>query len=403
MRPFFSLLSEHFSNIREMLSGEAVKGEDEYASAQLKHYLLMRNSRRNAVISVLQFLFGAVSFIVSISGTVNSGSAGFLFLTGTVFFFGTGILFFSFYYQALNRRQHDFKRLNVYFYLYWALFICGSLILFTAEYQAYRTAYSLCALSVVVLTVPILRIFDGIIAAIIIAVPAVVYGALENLGFVFYSVLLLGTSAFVWICAERYSCYAGMWLSERQLDQSAQRCLQISHTDSLTGMLNKAGLTAKFYERYQNGTELQKIAVLLIDIDNFRQYNHRYGYDKSDRCLYNICNCIRIFAKPVTDLVSRFGGDDFVLVLENMPELEVLRFAEQIRRGVERMALPLGENGIVTISIGISEIVELKSNHTYSELLNEADIQLMVAKKGGKNCVGYRGRAFLADDRRMTR
>lgn len=406
MRLLLSLFSEHYGHIREMLSGNALnelKNEDEYSAVQLKNHLLLRNSRRVFVFTVFQLFLGIVCLLIGLFGMGETSFGSVLFSVGSALMIGLSVLFFCLYEREERRSRRNYRRLQTYFYLYWSVFISCGLLLSVGEYRAVHTVYSFCFMLMVTLLLPILPLLDSLIMAALLAVPAVLYGISEKFGIVFYLLVLLGAFAFLWILAEKYHCYAGMWLSERQLEQAAQRCLQISRTDSLTGMLNKAGLTAKFYERYGNGAQEHRISVLLIDIDHFRLYNHQFGYDKSDRCLYEICNCIRIFARPVTDMVSRFGGDDFVLILEDMSELEVMRFAEQIRQGVERMALPLGENGLVTISIGISEIVALKGRETYSVLLNEADLQLMIAKKSGKNCIGYHGRAFISEDRRMTR
>lgn len=406
MRLLLSFFSEHYDHIREMLSGNALnelKNEDEYSAVQLKNHLLLRNSRRVFAFTVFQLFLGIAGLLTGLfgMGAVSFGSV--LFSVGSALMIGLSILFFLIYEREQRRSHRNYRRLQTCFYLYWSFFISFGLILSVGEYRAVHTVYSFYLILTVALILPILSFFDSLIIAVLFAVPAAVYGISEKVGIVFYILVLLGALVFLWIFAEKYHCYAGMWLSERQLEQAAQRCLQISRTDSLTGMLNKAGLTAKFYERYGNGVQEHRISVLLIDVDHFRLYNHQFGYDKSDRCLYEICNCIRIFARPVTDMVSRFGGDDFVLVLEDMSEPEVVRFAEQIRQGVERMSLPLGENGLVTISIGISQIVALKGRETYSVLLNEADSQLMIAKKSGKNCIGYRGRAFISEDRRMTR
>lgn len=404
MRLLLSVFSEHFSNIREMLSGNAfheIKTEDEYSEIQLKHYLLTRSGKRIFAFAPFQLLAGVICLLIGLFGMGETSFGSVLFSVGSGLLILPSVLFFLFYEQAQKRR--DFRKLQTCVYLYWASFLCGGLILSVGEYRAVHSVYSFFLILAIVLVLSILTSVDSLLMAMIFAIPAVLYGIAEKSGVIFYFTVLLGVIVFLWIFAEKYHCYTGMWLSEKQLEQAAQRCLQISRTDSLTGMLNKAGLTAKFYERYADFSVKHTIAVLLIDVDHFRLYNHQYGYDRSDRCLYEICNCIRIFARPVTDMVSRFGGDDFVLILEDLSETETVRFAEQIRQGVERMALPLGENGIVTISIGISPIVDLKGKETYSELLNEADIQLMIAKQNGKNCIGYRGRAFISEERRMTR
>lgn len=404
MRLLLSVFSEHIFNIREMLSGNAfheIKTEDEYSEAQLKHSLLTRSGKRIFAFTPVQSLFGVVCLLIGLFGMGEVSFGSVLFTVGAGLLIVPSVLYFIFYEQEKKRR--DLRRLRTYSYLYRVSFLFCGLILSVGEYYAVHTVYSYFLILMTVLILSILSIFDSFLTAMIFAIPAVIYGIAEKLGGVFYVSVLLGVIVFLWIFAEKYHCYAGMWLCEKQIEQAARRSLRSSRTDSLTGMLNKAGLTARFNERYADPSEKHTISVLLIDVDHFRLCNHQYGYDRSDRCLYEICNCIRIFARPVTDMMSRFSGDDFVLILEDLSETETVRFAEQLRQSVERMAIPLGENGILTISIGISPIAELKGKETYFELLNEADIQLMIAKQNGKNCIGYRGRAFISEERRMTR
>lgn len=404
MRLLLTIFSEHWLNIKNLLFGNAfhkMHTEGESSGIQLRRYLLARSERRIYAFTPVQLFLGVICLLIGLFGMVPISFGSILFIVGAVLLILPTVPFF-FLYERMQKRR-DSRKLQRYTYLYWSSFLCAGLVLSVGEYRAVHSVYSFFLLLLIVLILPILSPFDSLLTSMIFMVPAVLYGISEKLGLFFYIVLLFGVFVFLWIFAEKYHCYSGMWQNEKQLEQAEQKCLRISQTDSLTGLLNKAGLTAKFYERYADFSEKHTIAVLLIDVDYFRLYNHQYGYDRSDGCLHEICNCIRIFARPVTDMVSRFGGDDFVLILEDLSETETVRFAEQLRQGVERMALPLGENGIVTISIGISPIVELKGKETYSELLNEADTQLMIAKRNGKNCIGYRGRAFLNEDRRMTR
>ena len=62
------------------------------------------------------------------------------------------------------------------------------------------------------------------------------------------------------------------------------------------------------------------------------------------------------------------------------------------------MAQPFGDS-IVTVSIGVSGVAQLKNKETYSELLNEADDQLIIAKNSGRNCIGFKGRPFIHENR----
>lgn len=403
MRRWLSAVAEHFKNIKNILAQNAVKellADDDCAERLLDSYILKKNSRRAYTFTAIQLLIGIFGFVFGFlfAGKLDSGL---IFSTiGSLIHIACAVVFFSAYNHELSQRQHDEERLKVMLRMYWSMFIFSGIMNAIGEYQTSHTIYGFLIYLILVQFVPIFHIVGAAVSGAVFLIPAVIFGVLEHCSFIYYALLLIVAAFWIWGFALKYNCYAGMWINRRRLETAEERCLRISHTDSLTGMLNKAGLSEKFRERYSSANENHKIAVILIDVDNFRRYNHGFGYDKSDECLYTICNCIRIMAKPVTDIVSRFGGDDFVLIIEDKTELEVLSFAEQLRESVETMALPAGEGKIVTISIGISEIRVLDGKSTYSELLNEADIQLMIAKRNGKNCIGYRGRPFIHDLRK---
>lgn len=403
MHSMMLFIKETLMNIKNILVENEIRSlklSDEYAFRQLGEYMLLKNSKKCFVFSVIQFIIGILFFVFSISEEKAEAQGSFLKIIGSVTLIAVSVLFFLYYKSELSRHKHDFSRLRIIFYLFWNLFTVGSFFISAGYYHAEKSVFIFVIFAVIMLSVPVFRVYESLVSAAVYIVPCIYYGVLEKCGVSFYISVACASAAFFWINAVKSDFYIKNWINRKKLRDVSERCSSILQTDNLTGMLNRAGLVAKFRERYENRTESHKIAVIMADIDNFRLYNHKYGFDRSDGCLYNICNCIRIISKPVTDIVSRFGGDDFILVLEDMDELEVVKFAEQIRAAVETMALPFGENGIVTISIGISGITELENEDTYSRLLNEADLQLMIAKNSGKNCIGYRNRAFIQENRR---
>lgn len=406
MRRWLSAIAEHFENIKNILAQNAVKellADDDCAERLLDSYILKKNSRRVYTFTAVQLFIGIFGFVF---GFLFAGKpdSGLIFSTvGSLINIACAVVFFSAYSHELSQRQQDEERMKAMFRMYWGAFIFGGVTNTVGEYQTSHTIYWFLIYLILVQFVPIFHITGAAVSGAVLLIPAILFGILERCGFIYYVLLLLSAAFWIWGFALKYNCYAGMWINRRRIETVEERCLRISHTDSLTGMLNKAGLSEKFRERYSSAEENHKVAVILIDVDNFRRYNHNFGYDKSDECLYTICNCIRIMAKPVTDIVSRFGGDDFVLIIEDKTDVEVLSFAEQLRESVETMALPAGEGRIVTISIGISEIRVLDGKSTYSELLNEADLQLIIAKNNGKNCIGFRGRPFIHELRREVR
>ncbi len=201
--------------------------------------------------------------------------------------------------------------------------------------------------------------------------------------------------AYLIISSLVYSSFCCLFISDRQLNTANERCRQINEKDASTGLLNKKGLINRLNEIMNRGAE-KNIAAVFFDIDDFRRYNHIYTDTESDECLYNVCNCVRIVAKSKTDIISRYGGDEFVIIVQNTTEYELIYFAEQIRKSVERMALPFEDGKIVTVSIGVSSIVEGELDD-YSVMLKEAEDSLVLAKNGGRNCVGYMGNVFRAN------
>ncbi|MBP5604392.1 MAG: GGDEF domain-containing protein, partial [Ruminiclostridium sp.] len=283
--------------------------------------------------------------------------------------------------------------------IYWCLFSVGVLIVTVSEHLSGKFPYSFLFFLAAVVSVPVVKFRESLIFAAAILVFPVIYGVATEKEPIYYIAVIAVTAAYIWIAAIVRCCYANIRISEHRLEMTEERCTQISRKDTLTGLLNKAGMSAKFEELTK--TPDTSISVILIDVDNFRAYNHMYGYAASDGCLYRICNCIKIIAKPYTEFISRFGGDDFVLVLENMNVVDSVKIAEQLRESIETMAQPFG-NGIVTVSIGVSGPAKLENADTYSVLLNEADDQLIVAKRSGKNCIGFRGKPFIHESRRPS-
>lgn len=398
MKKIISFISEAFTNIKNLLIreylGEA-ETEDAYSFRLLLNHLCLKNSQRVLVFAVISAIAGIICLFTS---PAASQAAAFRIL-GAFILIASAAVCFWLIFREVNKRSPDYKLLKIYNYIFWISYIVGGIVIALSQYLSGKTDFFFVIFALGLAVIPIADFIESIVIGAAAAIPLFIYGIIGNNDFFYWLYYLIGVAAVLWISALNCNYASNNWLNSRRLETAEERCSQVLQKDALTGLLNKAGLSAKFMERYGSGIGAHKIAVILIDIDNFRGYNHMYGYDKSDSCLYSICNCIKIMAKPYTDVISRFGGDDFVLVLEDMDRLEIVKLAEQLREAVETMAMPYGK-GIVTISIGISGIRELDGKNTYSDLLNEADDQLVIAKKCGKNCIGYMNRPFVHEGRK---
>ena len=166
----------------------------------------------------------------------------------------------------------------------------------------------------------------------------------------------------------------------------AEEAVQASAVDPLTGLSTLRVLR----DRLGNEIERSKrswegFAVLFIDLDRFKQVNDRYGYEAGNEVLRAVAGEIRS-AVRVSDLASRYGGDEFVVILNRTDLAGASRVAEAIRAGIEGMGRRLGyEVGLVTASIGVAEYDARRP--PLEDLLIVADRALYQAKSAGRNVV----------------
>jgi diguanylate cyclase (GGDEF)-like protein len=127
--------------------------------------------------------------------------------------------------------------------------------------------------------------------------------------------------------------------------------------------------------------------VALIDIDHFKAVNDTHGHLVGDKVLRAVTDAIQEHLRAY-DLAGRFGGEEFVLLLPNAREPDAISIAERLRRHVEAMKIPVGddESGpsvTLTISVGVSAL----NSHTreLNDLMSAADAAMYFAKQSGRN------------------
>lgn len=130
------------------------------------------------------------------------------------------------------------------------------------------------------------------------------------------------------------------------------------------------------------------LAVVMVDVDNFKKYNDHYGHAEGDECLKRVAEVLRNSFTRDTDLVGRLGGEEFLVVLPDTDTVEATRLAEECRKQLEELALPhlLTDAGIVTVSMGCAACHKT-SRYELSELIRHSDELLYSAKSGGRNRV----------------
>ena len=177
-----------------------------------------------------------------------------------------------------------------------------------------------------------------------------------------------------------------------ELKEANETLERLSREDSLTGLANRrwfAEFLARTWRRAIR--EKQPVSVLIIDIDNFKAYNDTYGHQKGDMCLKLVAEAIRRSVGRATDLVSRYGGEEFIVVLGDTPLDGALQIAEDIRATVEKLDIPHKGSElhpVVTVSIGATSTLP-SSDMQPETFLVAADRAMYRAKNDGKNQVAY--------------
>jgi diguanylate cyclase len=156
--------------------------------------------------------------------------------------------------------------------------------------------------------------------------------------------------------------------------------------DPLTGVANRKSFDERFAQDIQRRRRGDGVsAMLLWDIDNFKQINDTYGHRAGDRVLQNVATCFTAAARG-TDFVARIGGEEFVLLLSGVQLEEAMQIANRVRSAVEELRFHFrGAPVKVTVSCGITE---LAANDAAEATFDRADGALYRAKHSGKNmCV----------------
>jgi len=151
-----------------------------------------------------------------------------------------------------------------------------------------------------------------------------------------------------------------------------------ARTDPLTNLLNRRGLEEALSERLAVADqENRAVAVFMVDVDRFKRYNDQFGHLAADGVLEALADQLAAAAHD-RELVARYGGDEFVIIVPDVTAEDALLLAERLRQQVARV-------GLCTVSIGIS--MANGRGAGAKELLDLADAALLTAKQSGRNCV----------------
>ena len=167
-----------------------------------------------------------------------------------------------------------------------------------------------------------------------------------------------------------------------------QQTLELSFTDSLTGVANRRQLFLRLEQEFSRSVRFgDPLSLLMIDLDLFKQINDAHGHTVGDGVLRGVAMTLKRNVRKV-DIVARYGGEEFIVVLPRVGKPEALEVAEKLRRAVAAATLPGPEGGAplsVTISIGVATLAI--DAEDIASLIEKADTALYEAKRQGRDRV----------------
>ena len=188
---------------------------------------------------------------------------------------------------------------------------------------------------------------------------------------------------------QRDAALRSLRATREELTRVNEELRRLAALDGLTGIANRRRFDEAAHVEWQRGwRQRTPLALLLCDVDHFKQYNDHLGHPAGDLCLKKMAAVLTGQLKRPSDLAARYGGEEFALLLPDTDLAGALRVGEACRAGLEQLALPHpgAPRGVVTMSMGVACIVPGEDD-TLEDLIARADAALYEAKRAGRNRV----------------
>lgn len=234
---------------------------------------------------------------------------------------------------------------------------------------------------------------------LVLAQPEWIYSVMDVVNVTFMTVLAVLLSQVIY--ATRLKEFSHLRLIESQqqqlavtnarLAESNNKLRRLSFLDPMTGLANRRYLE-KYLEREWGRAirERTPLSLVMMDLDYFKDFNDAYGHQEGDKCLARIAAHIREVLKRPTDLLARYGGDEFIAVLPNTDQKGAMQVADSIAQAVVDLSilLPNSPHHCLTISLGTA-CQHPSPGDRPETLMAAADRALYQAKLAGRNCFVY--------------
>jgi diguanylate cyclase (GGDEF)-like protein len=179
--------------------------------------------------------------------------------------------------------------------------------------------------------------------------------------------------------SNRDKLYEELIATRKKLEAQAKVLTLMASTDELTGLMNRRELNLRAPELLNQAKRYaHKIALIMIDIDHFKKVNDSFGHMQGDRVLKELGQRLKKLGRQ-TDLIARFGGEEFIMFLPDTDVKDANLFAERLHKLVSKIEV---NNIPITVSIGITMSDGSQNLH---HLYQQADDALYLAKNNGRN------------------
>lgn len=177
---------------------------------------------------------------------------------------------------------------------------------------------------------------------------------------------------------------------QQQLQAQTREMQALSFQDGLTGLDNRRRFDQALTDNWGHAQRAQTpLALIMLDVDYFKNYNDHYGHQHGDEALKRLAAIIRHVVVRQSDIAARYGGEEFAILLPNTTESAAQKMAARIQKELAIAAIPHDHSAVaraLTVSVGVAAITP-NATQGSRELVHDADSALYAAKGSGRNCV----------------